>query len=246
MLGLVDWGIGGIGVYKLIKEQLGSVPVLYFSDTGATPYGKMSRRTLIQRLDTVIDFLRHRGATHILIGCNAASTAIDDLGYRGLPITGVIEPAVDLVTRIKPKRLGLIGGRRTVVSGAYRKRLAGRSINVEQRIAQPLSALIETGDTGSEELRAEAHRIIGPLRKCSHILLACTHYPAIGPVLQTMVSDETELIDPAHELVKTVRKWRIAGSKNDVFLTTGDPDEMRRAALAAFGVRISKPRQVSV
>ena len=244
MLGLLDWGIGGVGVYKLIKERLGAVPVLYLSDTGVTPYGRMSRRELTQRLDTIIDFLKHRGATHILVGCNAASTAIDDLNDHGIPISGVIAPAVDLIARIKPKRLGVIGGRRTVVSGVYRKRLADRKIKVEQRIAQPLSALIESGDTASQTLVAETRRIVAPLRHCTHILLACTHYPAIAPVIQRMVSDGTELIDPANELVKTVRKWNLAPGRGDVFLTTGDPDEMRRAALAAFGVRISKPRKV--
>ena len=246
MLGIIDWGIGGVGVYKLIKEQLGPVPVIYFSDTGVTPYGKMSRRELTTRLDLVIDLLKERGATHIMIGCNAASTAIDGLSDHSLPFIGVIEPAVDLIVRTRPGRLGLIGGRRTVVSGAYRRRLAERSIKVGQRIAQPLSALIESGDTGSETLRAEARRILKPLRNCSHILLACTHYPAITPMLKTLVSDDTEFIDPAKELVKRVKKRKIAAGRADVFLTTGDPGEMRRAAFAAFGVRISKPRQISV
>jgi glutamate racemase len=57
MLGMIDWGIGGISVYKLLKERLGDVPVVYLSDTGVTPYGKMARVELARRLDAVIGHL---------------------------------------------------------------------------------------------------------------------------------------------------------------------------------------------
>ena len=74
-LGIIDWGIGGISIYKVIKEMLG-VPVIYFSDTGVTPYGKMTRGKLVSRLNAVIGHLKSDGVTHLAIGCNAASTAI--------------------------------------------------------------------------------------------------------------------------------------------------------------------------
>ena len=91
MLGIIDWGIGGIGVYKALKERLGDLPVVYFSDTGTTPYGKMSKRELNGRLDQVIAFLKAQGAANIVIACNAASTAIPYLDKTGVSIEGVIE-----------------------------------------------------------------------------------------------------------------------------------------------------------
>src|SRR5436190_107584 len=172
-LGIIDWGIGGVSIYKLIKEQFGGVPVTYFSDTGVTPYGKMSRPELVSRLDAVIEYLKSRGATHIVIGCNAASTAIRLLADHDIPIEGVIESAVEAAAKHKPNRLGLIGGRRTVVSGVYRRALTARGIAVEQRIAQPLSGLIESGDISSKKLQSEAKHILAPIKNCSHILLAC-------------------------------------------------------------------------
>ncbi|MBK7801961.1 MAG: aspartate/glutamate racemase family protein [Chloracidobacterium sp.] len=181
-LGIIDWGIGGVSIYKLIKEQIGDVPVTYLSDTGATPYGKMSRPELTARLDSVIEYLKGRGVTHIIIGCNAASTAIPHLADHAIPVDGVIVPATKMAAKLKPTKLGLIGGRRTVVSGVYRRLLKAQNIEVKQRIAQPLSALIESGDVVSETLRGEAKRILAPLKNCSHILLACTHYPAITPL----------------------------------------------------------------
>ena len=244
-LGIVDWGIGGISVYKLIKESRPEVSVVYFSDTGVTPYGKMSRAELAARLNSVIAFLKARGATHLVIGCNAASTAIPFLDPQGLKIEGVIDAAVSMTARLKPKRLGLIGGRRTVVSGVYRKALAARGIDLEQRIAQPLSGLIESGDTSSEKLRAECKRILAPIRNCSHILLACTHYPAITHVMKEFVSPATLLVDPASELVKRTARWTIDAGP-DEFYTSGDADQMKNSAKLAFGCRIGKVRKADL
>ena len=74
-LGILDWGIGGVSIYRIIKERAAKAPVTYLSDTGATPYGKMSRDELVSRLNAVIMFLKTRGVTHLAIGCNAASTS---------------------------------------------------------------------------------------------------------------------------------------------------------------------------
>jgi glutamate racemase len=243
-LGILDWGIGGIGIYKLIKERFPNTSVLYFSDTGATPYGKMSRPELISRLNDVVRYMGNRGASHVIIGCNAASTAIPYLDKNGVHVDGVIETAVEVAVKARPTRLGLIGGRRTVVSGAYRRALADRGIDVEQRVAQPLSGLIESGDTSSETLRMEAARILRPIRDSSHILLACTHYPAIVPVLKEFVSPGTIFLDPAPFLVQELSKLNPNGLGRDEFFTTGDTRSMTSAAKNAFDVRIGRPVKV--
>lgn len=245
-LGIIDWGIGGISVYKLVREQLGDVPVTYFSDTGATPYGKMSPTELVARLDAVIDYLvSKKRVSHLVIGCNAASTAIPQLADHGIPILGVIEPAIDMTERLRPQKLGLIGGRRTVVSGVYRRGFAALGMQVNQRIAQPLSAMIESGDTSSPALRDAAKQIVSPLRSCSHILLACTHYPAISAVLTEILPGKV-LIDPAAELVGSVRLWNIECGGTTEFITTGDPIAMQTAAHAAFGVDIPSPVSIEL
>lgn len=247
MLGIIDWGIGGVSVYKEVRNQLGDdLPVMYFSDTGATPYGKMSRHDLASRLDTVIEFMKSRGMTHLVIGCNAASTAIPDLAEHGIKIEGMIKTAVEVAAKVKPTRLGLIGGRRTVVSGVYRKTLAKRGIALEQRIAQPLSALIEKGDLSSGELKANARAILGPIKNCSHIMLACTHYPAIAETLSEFVSADTKFIDPAPMLVKKISKWKIGREKESIFMTTGDASQMKRSAKLAFGIDLSAVKKVKV
>jgi glutamate racemase len=238
-LAIIDWGIGGIGVYKLIKERQPDLPVIYFSDTGATPYGKMSRPQLISRLNAVIQMLKSKGVTHLVIACNAASTAIPFLNSNGIAVEGVIESAVAMTAKLKPKRLGLIGGRRTVLSGIYRKAFAAHGIKVEQRVAQPLSGLIESGDISSDKLREECKRILSPLRNCSHILLACTHYPSISNVMKDFISPQTVFIDPAAELVKRTAQWKLTTDGDDSFYTSGDTAQMKVSACRAFGSTIA-------
>ena len=245
MLGIIDWGIGGVSIFKLIKERIPGAAILYFSDTGATPYGKMGRRELADRLDVVIDFLKTKGMTRLVIGCNAASTAIADLRDHEIRIDGVIEPAVEAAAKLKPSRLGLIGGRRTVVSGVYRKAFTSHCISVKQRIAQPLSGLIESGDTSSQILHNEAKRILSPLKSCTHILLACTHYPAIEPLLRDHVSTSTVFIDPAAAVVEWFENVSVPPG-NDRFFTSGDPLRMKRSAKLAFGVKIDVVEKVRV
>lgn len=244
-LAIIDWGIGGISIYKLVKEELG-LPVVYLSDTGATPYGRMSRPELVARLNSVIVFLKDRGVTHLVIGCNAASTAIPFLRDQGVKIEGMIDNAVAASIRFKPRRLAVIGGRRTVLSGVYRKGFGAHGLRIEQRIAQPLSGLIESGDISSDLLRDEAKKILDPIRNCSHILLACTHYPAITSLLKNLVSARTEFIDPAGSLVRKISTWKPDTVGVDEFLTSGDPKTMERSARLAFGVEIGTAVKVEL
>jgi glutamate racemase len=245
-IGIIDWGIGGISIYKLVNEQMPGVPVTYFSDTGVTPYGKMARRELAARLDGVVEYLISRGVEHVVIGCNAASTAIDDLAEHAIPIIGVIEPAVRMTAKLHPQKLGLIGGRRTVVSGVHRRAFQELGFRVRQRIAQSLSGLIESGDTDSDLLHSEARRILKPLRGCSHVLLACTHYPAILPILRQH-GPKVKFVDPAEELLEVLRRQEIGSDRGlDEFLTTGSPGAMKNAASRAFGVKIPTATKVSL
>ena len=245
-LAIIDWGIGGIGISKLIKSRLGDLPVTYFSDTGVTPYGKMTRRQLVSRLNAVVAFLRSSGVTHLAVGCNAASTAIPFLSVGDLNVVGVIESAVDAAAKLRPAKLALIGGRRTVLSGVYRRAFADRGMTLTQRIAQPLSGLIEGGDVSSHRLVEQCRGILAPVQNCSHLLLACTHYPAIIPVLKRFLRERTVVIDPAGELVDRIKRWRLPEGGGDTAFTTGDPENMRIAAWKAFGVRITAIRQVTL
>src|SRR5450432_1507720 len=120
-LGIVDWGIGGLGVVRELRAlctyKKAILPaILYLSDTGAPPYGTLSAHDLQARLRITIKFLRDRGASRILLACNAASTALPRLSDLE-DVSGVIEPTLALVEKQRDaKRIVVIGGRRTILS----------------------------------------------------------------------------------------------------------------------------------
>jgi glutamate racemase len=237
---VLDWGIGGLSVLREIRAGDPERPLLYFSDSGFTPYGKLAAPALRDRLEAVIRFLLARGAREVVVACNAASTAAPELrrALPGVELIDVIANGIRLVRRRAPASVAILGGRRTIRSGAYQRALAAPGREVTGRVAQPLSALVERGVLAGPELDAALAPIVRPLRGHEALLIACTHYTAVAPAIQRFLP-ECELLDPApstaRELLERAgRSRRRAGP--DVFLTTGDPAASRRSAALAFSV----------
>lgn len=255
----MDWGIGGLSVYNALETSLRSCSILYYSDSGATPYGQLAPSSLRQRLVTVIRSLAERyGARHFVVACNAASTVLPGLRTtfekHGLLVTGVIERGVELVAGTRFRKVGVIGGRRTILSRVFPARLRSSEREVIGRIAQPLSALIERGELDSARLHAALAAILKPLKTCDALLLACTHYPAIAAQIRQHLPD-CQLLDPAAATARYVEDhwqdhWRNenrpARKPVRMFVTSGRAAEVRMAASAAFGNRLSRIREMKI
>jgi glutamate racemase len=217
--------------------------VLYWSDAGATPYGRMRVDELAGRLTTVVDALAQRGATEVVLACNAASTVVGRLGAAAIPVEGIIDHGLASVPEDLTGQVGVIGGRRTIAAGHYRRGLARRGRVVLSRVAQPLSAHIEAGRTGSPQFRTDLAKILGPLRRVDALVLACTHYPAAAKWFAAALPHAL-LIDPAERLAAAIaeRHPHTHGSAKlgtRVYLTTGDPEAMRRGAARAWGTTLT-------
>ena len=234
-LGFLDWGIGGIGIFRAFRQRRPEVPVLYWSDTGATPYGRLPAAALTARVRRVLRAMAGQGVTHAVVACNAASTILPALGDVGIPVMGVIEPAIAMVSPALEGVLGVVGGARTIRSGLYRRALATPRRQIVQRIAQPLSAHIEAGRAGTPAFERDLRRILAPLARADAILLACTHYPSAREAFRRL-APRASLLDPAEAVVEMlVARWRLPRGSGDRFVTTGSVVEMRRAARAAWG-----------
>jgi len=229
-LGVLDWGIGGVGVVGRMRERGVHSRVIYLSDTAAVPYGRMAANALSERVHVATTFLRDRGATHLVVACNAASTVLHGKPWV-LPIVGMIDPALNALRSLPPQHVGVLGGGRTIRSGLFRHHLQARGHQVMQRIAQPLSGHIERGSIGSETARMDLNHILRPLRSVDLVVLACTHYPAIAERLQAELPG-AKLFDPSHAVADVVSTWLPATHGRDVFeaLCTGDSAAMRSAA----------------
>jgi glutamate racemase len=265
-LGVLDWGVGGVGFWAAFKARFPDVGVVYLSDAGCVPYGRLSARELDARLVMVASRLTQAGATGLVVACNAMSTVLPrhtaaELGLDR--ICGVIDSAVEAVIEADVDVVGVVGGMHTVRSGAYRRPLRAAGMVVRQRVGQPLSALVEAGLVGSPAFGAEVERVMAPLSRVDALVLGCTHYWA-GVARFAELTDAALIVDPAREtLDRVVTGWfdgrpaddggrqdgRPAGDDDrkagghtpasaggDTFLSTGDPVAMVRAARLAFGI----------
>jgi glutamate racemase len=244
-LGIVDWGIGGIGLLALLDDLVPALPVTYWSDTGSVPYGLQRTADLRGRLRAVVAELAARGCTEVVLACNAASTVLvgPGLGPAPVPVEGIIGHGIDAVPP-GAGPVGVVGGRRTILGAYHRRGLEAAGRTVRARVAQPLSAHIEAGRTGTPEFVADLRHIVAPLHGVDALVLACTHYPAAA----RWFADElpgTVLVDPAAHLAAAVaaRHPEAAGPRRATaartLLTTGDPAAMRRAAAAAWSADLA-------
>lgn len=230
-LGILDWGIGGCGLHQLIKHKHPNATILYLSDAGYTPYGKVDKETLKERVNQCISILRDKGATHIAIACNAAGSVVDEQET----ITSIVHHAKRHLLSSNAIKIGVIGGQRIIESKLYE--IDNR---VHSAVAQPLSALIESGVTSGTELESEIERILSNLPKdIDELLLACTHYPAVIHVIASRLNETCTIIDPAQRMYD----WIEANWKNfdyfqsaDEWFTTGNPENSTISAMNAFDV----------
>jgi glutamate racemase len=237
-LGIVDWGIGGIGLLQQLDVRAPRLPVVYWSDTGAVPYGKQATADLSTRLRTIVTELAGRGCTEVVLACHSASTVAHLLDDCPIPVSGITDHALQAVPAGLDGPIGVVGGRRTISSGVYRRALTARGIHTISRVAQPLSAHIEAGRIASPEFRADLRRIVAPIRGAQALMLACTHYPAAASEFAAALPG-TRLIDPAARAAAVIARTPSSGVPNSrTFLTTGDVHAMARAARLAWNYRI--------
>jgi glutamate racemase len=249
-LGIIDWGIGGLGLVNFIKRDAPRLSVSYFSDAGFTPYGKVPRRQLAQRVTNVVNFLVADGVTHVAIACNAASTVLPLAASDAVKISGVLEHGARAAMALPLRNsIGVVAGARTIRSGAYRRLVPNRKL--QQRIAQPISAFIEAGNLDSPQLNAALDAIMAPIHSVDALVLACTHYPAIIEQWQRR-APRAVVIDPAAHMWQWMQShWPVdammsARKRPDRFFTTGDVTAMRKSAKSAFAISVGKPTIVDL
>lgn len=242
--GVCDWGVGGLGFTRLLRDARPDLDVLYLGDQGVPGYGKLPRPVLAARLRAVLAAFRERGVAEVVVACNAASTVLEAARIEDVRATGMIAPTLAHLGRGQG-HVGVIGGRRTVLSGSYARPLRAAGWTVRNRIAQPLSGLIEAGDLAGAE--AVLPTILHPLRGVDRLVLACTHYVVLEGAIQATLPN-AELVDPAALAWAQVAPFLpppIDRRGTARFLTTGDPTSMAAAARKAFGV-ICQPERVEL
>jgi glutamate racemase len=240
-----DSGVGGLTVLHECLVSLPHEDFLYLGDTARFPYGRRSRAELLAFGRELAGILLERGAKLIVIACNSATAAAlpelrDELAEK-VPVIGVVTPEARLASAAtRNGRVGLIATPATVESGAYERALAeasGGSVELTAVASAELAPLIQDGGEVDQRTVACVERACAPLRGAGvdTVILGCTHYPLVRPILQRTLGREVEIVSSGEAIAAEVeRELESRGlaappdRRGDYdFLASGDPETFR-------------------
>lgn len=207
-IGVFDSGVGGLTVVSALRRILPSQPILYLGDTARLPYGTKSSATVERYAERNVRFLVERDVKGVVIACNTASAVALPHLKAGLPLWGVVEPGAARAAAVSKGRVGVIATESTIASGAYERALHRQRADLEVfSLACPLFVpLVEEGWHADPVTRQIAERYLTPLLDdgIDTLVLGCTHYPLLRPLLQEVVGPGVTLVDSADSVAARV------------------------------------------
>ncbi|HJR80972.1 MAG TPA: glutamate racemase [Anaerolineales bacterium] len=241
-IGVFDSGVGGVSVLKAIREQMPEESVIYFGDQGHVPYGPRSMEQIQSFSAAITRFLLEQGVKIIVVACNTASAAalrylrekFPDISFVGM------EPAVKpAAEHTQTSKVGVLATPATFQGALYASVVERFANGVElyQNTCPGLVQQIERGNLNGEETRRILEAALLPLLKkdIDTVVLGCTHYPFVIPLIQQIVGANVRVIDPAPAVAKQTGRVLEArglrnepGSMGDVrFHTSGHPEALK-------------------
>jgi glutamate racemase len=210
-IGIFDSGIGGLTVARAIYEHLPHESTVYFGDTARVPYGPKSPETVRRYSLEILDWLLHQKVKAVVIACNTSTAhALETLQHHSpVPVIGVIEPGARAAAAAsKAGPIGVIGTAGTIASNAYARAIQRRhpDARVEQRACPLFVPLVEEGWFDHPAAELIAREYLEPLRTAGvgTLVLGCTHYPLLKPLLQRVMGRDVRLIDSGEETAEVV------------------------------------------
>jgi glutamate racemase len=253
-LGIFDSGIGGLTVARALFDRLPRESVIYFGDTARVPYGPKSPDTVRRYSGEILAYLLRRGVKAVVVACNTSTAhALDYLKQQSpVPMVGVIEPgARAAVAATRTGAIGVIGTVGTIASGAYERAI--KALRPEARVhaqACPLFVpLVEEGWFDHPATELIAREYLEPLRKAGAdvLVLGCTHYPLLKPLLARVMGPGVTLVDSAEETAKAVAEELAArgllaegGSHEHTFVVSDDEPHFRKVGARFLGEKLRK------
>lgn len=262
-IGVFDSGIGGLTVVKELMRQLPGEDIVYLGDTAHLPYGTKSADTIIRfTLDNIL-FLLKQNVKLIIIACNTASSLA--LGairkHFRIPIIGVIQPGAKEAVKItKTKCIGVIGTQATIKSRAYENQIRriDSKIKVIGRVCPLFVPLVEEGWLNQPATLIIAKSYLKPLKvrnkRIDTLILGCTHYPLLKPVIRKVLGKGIRLVDSAQQVVREVNqvlqreglaKKNSKGRGRYKFYVTDAPDGFTHQAVRFLGYRLPHIERIS-
>jgi glutamate racemase len=242
-IGVFDSGMGGLSVLRAIRRLLPTQPVIYIGDQFHVPYGQRTLEEVRGFSREVTNFLLAQGARLIVVACNTASAAalhVLRAEFPDVPFVGM-EPAVKPAA--EQTHTGVVG-----VLATYATFQGSLYASVVERFAHDVTLLqdpclglvpeIEKGNLDGRETRTILTKILNPMleKGIDTIVLGCTHYPFVIPLIQDIVGSSVRVIDPAPAVARQTQRlllehgWLSENKENAVvkYFTTGDAQQMQK------------------
>ena len=250
-VGIFDSGIGGLTVAAAIMRALPDERVLYVGDTARVPYGPKSPATVVRYSGQIATWLLDQHVKAIVIACNTATAHALDTLQRDMPVPviGVVQPgARAAVQATRNGRIGVIGTTGTINSGAYHRAIVALAVDATVvGVACPMFVpLVEEGWLDHTATRLIAETYLAPMRDAGidTLVLGCTHYPLLAPIIADVIGQGVTLVDSAAEtaiaLHDVLHQQALESSgavvgRGHRFVATDAPDAFRRVGERFIG-----------
>ncbi len=258
-IGIFDSGVGGLTVMRKIMDRLPRESLIYLGDTARGPYGPRELGEVRLFALEIASYLESMGVKLIVIACNSATAAglLEVQRRCRVPVIGVIEPgARGAVHATLNRRIGVIGTRATVRSRSYIRaiRALDAGARVFSRACPTLVDFVERGEVEGPEVEKAVRGYLQPLlrREIDVLILGCTHYPLLQPLIGKVAGARVTLINSAEAVAHEVdNKLRARGHSNEStaspyyrFLCTGGKEHMIRLGKMFLGPEVDKVEEV--
>lgn len=213
-IGFFDSGVGGVTVWNEVVKALPQENTIFLADSKNAPYGQKSTQEIIHLSEKNTEYLLNQNSKLIVVACNTATAAaIKHLRQKyKVPFVG-IEPAIKpAALQSQTKVIGVLATQGTLTSGLFHRHsqelMAQTEIRILEQIGQGLVELIEQGKIQSPEMEELLQKYLSPMlaQNMDYLVLGCTHYPHLLPVLRQILPPNIRVIEPSKAVAKQVQK----------------------------------------
>ncbi|MBM7635616.1 glutamate racemase [Streptococcus saliviloxodontae] len=209
-IGFLDSGVGGLTVVRELLRQLPHEEVVYIGDSARAPYGPRPAEQIEAYTWELVNFLLTKNVKMIVIACNTATAVVWEAIKEKLtiPILGVILPGSSAAIKsTKTGKIGVIGTPMTIKSDIYRQKIEMLSpdMSVTSLSCPKFAPIVESNEIRSSVAKKIVYETLSPLKgKVDTLVLGCTHYPLLSPIIQNVMGPEVKLIDSGAETVRDI------------------------------------------
>jgi glutamate racemase len=261
-IGLFDSGVGGLTVLSEVRRRLPAESTIYLGDNARTPYGPRPAEEVRRFTLESVGWLLEQDVKLLILACNTAtSQALPQVRERSsVPVLGVVRPgAVSAAASTRAGHVGVIATAGTVASGAYPAAIgeANPELTVTQLACPELVPLVEAGELSGPRAEEVVHGYLAELLAADPaidtLLLGCTHYPLLRPLIEATVGEEVAVVDSAfttalaaEDLLDALRSRSSDGPPVHRVATTGAVDAFSAVAARVFGARLPAVERAEV